>query len=98
MNWLLSLFQDRTFGAQRSSKWSEVRKEHLRVEPECQVCHSRLLLAVHHILPFHLHPELELDKNNLVTLCFRHHLELGHFFNWKKINSEIKDWIIKINI
>lgn len=35
----------------------------------CQWCHGTKNLEVHHIMPYHEFPALELDPNNLITLC-----------------------------
>lgn len=56
-------------GKERSPKWDKVRDEHIRLNPCCAVCGSRINVQVHHKKPFHLFPELELDPNNLVSLC-----------------------------
>jgi 5-methylcytosine-specific restriction endonuclease McrA len=47
-------------------------------------------LQVHHIKPFHLHPHLELDPQNLITLC-EHHLLLGHLDAWDSYNERIRE-------
>lgn len=100
---MFDFFRGIQFGS-RSPKWSGVRNEFLKENPFCAVCESKgsLLngLEVHHLLPFHLHPELELDKNNLVTLCRDHHLLFGHLMSWKSYNQnaveDIKEWNSKI--
>lgn len=52
-------------------------------------------IEVHHIRPFHLHPDLELDPANLVTLCEADkggancHLLFGHLGNFKSFNVEV---------
>ena len=70
----------------RSGHWAALRKEHLKKEPCCQWCGGTYKLQVHHIRPFHLHPELELDPDNLITLCqvpeTDHHLDIGHNGNF----------------
>jgi 5-methylcytosine-specific restriction enzyme A len=93
-------------GPLRSSRWAKVRKEHLEANPKCIVCEGTQQLNVHHIKPFHLHPELELDPNNLVTLCecasygIICHLLIGHLGNYKNINpnsvEDAKIWNIKL--
>jgi hypothetical protein len=71
----------------RSGKWATVRKHHLEKNPTCAACGGTTLLNVHHIQPFHIHPELELDPTNLITLCEDpmrlDHLACGHGFDWK---------------
>jgi hypothetical protein len=42
--------------------------------------------------PFHLHPELELDPGNLITLCMgtnECHLTIGHGGDWKSFNGTV---------
>ena len=78
----------------RSSKWPATRKAHLKKFPFCAVCGGEKKVEVHHIVPFHENPSLELDPNNLVTLCegiksFNHHLHYGHFGDYKKINPNV---------
>ena len=85
----------RKHGHERSSEWSRVQKEHLRREPACVACgYKGRKVQVHHIKPFHLHPQLELDPNNLITLCAargrEHHLLLGHLDEWASYNEHIR--------
>lgn len=62
----------------RSGHWQTLRNEFVRAHPTCEVCGSDESLNVHHIHPFHEHPELELEWGNLVTLCRDHHFHVGH--------------------
>lgn len=55
-------------------------------------------VEVHHKKPFHLHPEYELDPDNLITLCegkefssLACHLVFGHLGNYKLENQYIDD-------
>lgn len=77
----------------RSPEWETVRKSHLKSFPNCAACGANDNLQVHHIKPFHLHPELELEQSNLITLCEgkhnRCHLNIGHLGNWKKENPSV---------
>lgn len=67
-----------TFEGPRASEWVYVRNEFVRRHPRCEACGSDYQLNVHHIKPFHLYPELELDEGNLITLCREHHFRIGH--------------------
>lgn len=84
-------------GVKRSSKWSSVRKNHLKLQPECVVCGDTNKLEVHHIKPFHEHPELELEPTNLLTMCESKsygiicHLLVGHNGSYQKINPNVID-------
>lgn len=84
----------------RSPHWGTVRAKHLLAQPECQVCDTCLGVEVHHIQPFHLHPELELDERNLISLCLPHHLLAGHLMRWKSFNpdcrADVARWRAKI--
>jgi len=74
--------------ATRSYKWTEVRKNHLKDNPTCIACGRDKKLEVHHKIPVHLNPELELDPANLVTLCADPcHLLFGHLMNFKSYNK-----------
>ena len=99
ISWLRNLFEDRTFGQARSHFWNEVRKEHIKGQPECQVCGKIgkiMSNEAHHILPFWKYPNLELDPHNLITLCRTHHFEWGHFFDFKSYNKDIKEWALSV--
>jgi len=82
-------------GAKRSSKWRKVRKKHLALHPECFICRSKKNLEVHHIIPFHIAPDKELDPKNLITLCenkkygINCHLLVGHLGNYQNINPNV---------
>lgn len=79
----------------RSNKWPKVREEHLKLNPACAVCRGTDQLEVHHIVPFHINQELELDPNNLITLCesASHgiicHMCIGHNGNYKDNNTNV---------
>jgi 5-methylcytosine-specific restriction protein A len=77
-------------GSKRSSKWRSVERAYLFDWPNCVGCGSDKRLEVHHVRPFHLEPELELDPGNLITLCRRCHLLFGHFDDWKKFNLSVR--------
>lgn len=76
----------------RSKYWPKVRKRFLLNNNRCACCGRKNGLEVHHIKPFHLNPELELDYNNLITLCGKScHLLIGHLRNWKAYNDTVKE-------
>jgi 5-methylcytosine-specific restriction endonuclease McrA len=84
------------YGRARSPEWPRVAHEHLSHEPACAVCgHRGRGLQVHHIKPFHLYPELELDPKNLITLCEikgrTHHLLIGHLDDWESYNKRVRE-------
>ena len=93
-------------GTQRSSRWRKVRAEHIKNNPKCELCEGTKKLRVHHIKPFHLYPEPELEPTNLITLCeclsygINCHLLVGHLGNFRSINNDsvndIATWNAKL--
>ena len=79
----------------RSSHWPKVRKDYLAEHATCAGCGTDQLLEVHHVLPFHLYPERELDPTNLITLCqtpeMHCHFRLGHLANWRSYNKNVRE-------
>ena len=82
----------------RSPKWPTVRKHHLERFPTCAACGCDKDLDVHHIIPFSIKPELELDPNNLISLCSSsnefglncHHV-MGHkSAAWTMFNENVR--------
>lgn len=77
----------------RSAHWPAVRAAWLRDHPTCAACGGKDDLEVHHKIPFHLHPTMELDPTNFVTLCERAgracHFRYGHFFDWSDYNPAV---------
>jgi hypothetical protein len=79
----------------RSEHWPAVRAQHLKLHPVCEVCGGKDKLQVHHVRPFHLHPDLELNPENLITLCesgkggVSCHLHFGHLGNFRSFNIDV---------
>ena len=66
-----------------------MRSIHLRRQPYCQFCGRTDGLEVHHIIPFHVEPKLELEADNLITLCEKScHFIVGHFSDWTLYNPD----------
>lgn len=77
-------------GAKRSSRWRAVRRRFLFEHPRCSVCRSESGLEAHHVVPFFVAPDLELDPENLIALCRRCHLFLGHLGAWDRLNPSVQ--------
>lgn len=93
------------WGSPRSSGWYAVRNRFVGEHPACEACGIAVELNVHHVKPFHEHPELELDPSNLITLCREHHFRVGHDPdgpwgpkrpNWKASNPLVREHAKKI--
>lgn len=81
-------FIDKIYG--RSPKWRKVRAEHIEKNPCCAACGRKEGLEVHHIIPYHVDPNKELDPTNLITLCGKYcHFVFGHLMDWKSWNDNV---------
>lgn len=77
--------------AARSPQWPAVERQYLKEHPRCEVCGGTIGLNVHHKRPYHLFPSLELDPDNLITLCRPNdcHFLFGHGRDWKAFNLNV---------
>ncbi len=90
-------FIDKIYG--RSSSWRSTRNEHVKNNPTCAACGTDKDLDVHHVVPYHVDPSLELDPNNLITLCGKRcHYVFGHLCDWKSWNEEVVEDCRKYNL
>ena len=107
---LVELIRDRLQGRapkgkRRSSHWRNIRAHHLREHPRCHVCGGKKKLQVHHLIPFWVAPDLELEPTNLITLCeagkygVKCHLLFGHLGNFSRVNTQCEadaaEWRVK---
>lgn len=93
-------------GIRRSGLWPRLRKEFLEKSPRCAVCGGSKKLEVHHIYPFHVAPQFELEPDNLIVLCeagrggINCHLFFGHYGNYKLFNEDVRkdaaSWSLKL--
>ena len=77
----------------RSGKWPKVMRAYLAEHPACEVCGATEGLNCHHVRPYHLFAELELEPSNLITLCTTGHdchEIFGHLCDWKAWNPTIR--------
>lgn len=91
---MLSWLRQKTDGLfGRSGSWARVRREHLEREPACIACGRTKDLEVHHILPYHKRPELELSPDNLCTVCADPcHLVFGHLLSFRdRYNPSVRE-------
>ena len=100
IEWIFSFFENRTFGAARSSGWSAFKREYEQNHPkECAVCgHKKVQL--HHKKSFATRPDLELLEENVEWLCeglgtLQHHRGVGHLGSFLSLNENVdKDILI----
>jgi hypothetical protein len=91
-NWATKKIADVSTGHSRSPKWRHVEKTFLLTHRVCAACNTSLKLQVHHKMPFHLDATLELNPDNLISLCMdvnECHLHIGHGGNWKSYNPNV---------
>jgi len=88
-----SFFREKSKDKTRSPHWKKKREEFLKTHSSCAACGSKTLLQVHHKKPFHLDASLELDDDNLITLCAglsECHLMIGHGDCWTTYNPDVE--------
>lgn len=88
-----SVIREKSKSKNRSPRWDEVRDDFLARVGRCAACGSKKKLQVHHILPFRLHPELELEESNLIVLCMDEnecHLKIGHGGSFRSYNPGVE--------
>jgi len=93
-------------GEKRSGRWRKVRKDFIEANPTCFVCGGSKKVEVHHVIPFSVAPDLELDPSNLVSLCeakkygLNCHLLIGHLGNYRRTNpnfwTDAISWSMKL--
>jgi len=101
MNTTLMMLKDIAVGkpaVRRNPKWEHLRDEEVRLHPYCSICGNTTKLNVHHKLPFHLFPMLELERSNLIVLCEKSphnvncHYVFGHLgLSWSHYNPTIDE-------
>ena len=89
----ISIYLRRLGEDERSPQWPATRDHWLKLHPACEFCGLIHDPEVHHRMPFHLAPWLELDTRNFITLgeSIGHncHLNFGHLGNWKTYNPDL---------
>jgi len=73
----------------RDGRWPELRERWLKAHPRCAVCGTTAGVVPHHIRPVHVWPEQELLWSNLLSLCGRCHLLIGHLGAWASWNPDV---------
>jgi 5-methylcytosine-specific restriction endonuclease McrA len=92
LGWLRNRATELFGGQPRSSRWPKARAEAIRRQPFCIACGRSKSLEVHHIRPFSLAPDLELEQSNLTVLCGDPcHLVHGHLMDFKRHNAAVVD-------
>ena len=77
-------------GVPRSPKWDAWLKAFLRGK-SCIACGARDGLTGHHVIPFHLRPDLELVESNVVPICSdRCHIVWGHLDDFALDNPTVR--------
>lgn len=102
INVVRAALHERKKGKTRSPEWHKVERAFLLLNNACASCGGDKRLQVHHRRPFHLHPELELEPSNLVTLCMGPndcHIRIGHGDDFKAYNPALDEHltILKTN-
>lgn len=73
--------------------WPKLRRKWLKWHDECAACgeKNKRKLVVHHKVPVHIDQKLEVDLNNLITLCKNCHHLFGHLKDWMSYNENVRE-------
>jgi len=76
-------------GVQRSPKWAAFEKRFVRGKA-CVCCGAKGPLTGHHVIPYHVRPDLELDEANIRPVCtgVDCHLVIGHLKDFRLWNED----------
>lgn len=94
VNVVSSMFREHDKNTNRSPQWPGVERKFRKTQSTCAACGCTTRIQVHHVKPFHMHPELELDPSNLISLCMgpnECHLKIGHGDNFKDANPNVRE-------
>ena len=92
----LKLFLDRnkTFGALRNPGWTALSKLCISEHPFCAFHGGKGTimnpLQAHHIVPVHIDSKLEMERKNIIVLCWFCHFWHAHLGNFKLFNLNIR--------
>ena len=82
-----------TAATPRNAAVSRAQREWVRENPACAVCGLRSIhlwrCEAHHLIPYHVAPDLGACPTNFVTLCRAHHWLVGHgarSWGWENTN------------
>ena len=87
-----SLYREAQKAKERPYDVLLAQHRHLKAHPNCSACGGGAHVQAHHILPYHLHPDLGTAPSNMMTLCmgaFECHLRLGHGSNFRGWNPNV---------
>jgi hypothetical protein len=90
-----SLVRETIKSRTRSPEWPEARNAWIKEHPTCAACGSSKRVQVHHCMPFHADPQLELDPTNFISLCMDEkdcHLLIGHSGKFRLYDPFVKDF------
>lgn len=82
----------------RSPHWGKFKKAYFKKYGKaCEVCGRKSFVQLHHVIPFHVRPDLELMEWNVVGLCEpphkvrKCHLIYGHLGDWRWFDPDVKE-------
>jgi 5-methylcytosine-specific restriction enzyme A len=87
----------------RDPRWAKESREWLAEHAECELCGHDAIedLEVHHERPYHLFPELEMDRQYWHALCRRPHdchRLWGHLSDFSLYNPILRESIVIVKL
>ena len=86
-------------GRKRSPKWRALSDRFLKEHPACaatgRIKGKGIIVVAHHIIPYHVQPDLELEWENLIPMSeggtWNAHLWMAHLGEWADWNPRIRE-------
>jgi len=92
LDWVEDVLRPTAMGSEpRSPRWGAVRAKYIKEHPECSACGDKDELEIHHVKPYHEDRSLELEPDNLITLCRDCHFYFGHLKSWRSWNVTVRE-------
>lgn len=91
------LYYDLVTGKPRHKDWYKKSRIFITKQPWCSACGVKELknLVVHHKIPVHIAPELEMVETNWKVICetpsMNCHLYIAHLKIWTSYNKDIDE-------
>lgn len=93
----LRLLRDRArvILGRRDPRFPARERDFLRRHPACVGC-GRPATTAHHVIPFHVRPDLEMDEGNWAAVEKDCHYVIGHQRNWRKWNDRFWETVAEL--
>ncbi len=84
----------------RHPKWPAAARRFLKRNPLCMFCGGTKEVVVHHAIPFHIRPDLEMDESLWRPCCelagVNCHLQIAHLGDWRLWRKDLQRGLVRL--